>query len=162
MVLACCLFISSAFAQTDTQKELINKINALTAEIKANPDEAQPYVERSEAVFMLNSLKPNQKWVPFTLADAMDDINRAVELKPEHAAFYGKRAELRRNIHQDLRGAITDMNTAIDLQPDNPQWYFQRASYRKLSYGCADYERCADMGDQRCKEMMQSVCGKEL
>ena len=162
VVIASCLLISSAFAQTDTQNDLINKINTLSGDIKSNPDDAQLYVKRGEAIFMLNSLKPHQTWVSFTLADALSDIDQAIQLKPEDAKLYGLRAEYKRNIHQDLRGAINDMNKAVELQPNNPQWYFQRASYRKLTYGCADYERCADMGDKGCKEMMQAVCGKEL
>jgi len=159
--LVCCLLNVSAFAQTNYEKDLISSINALSEQIDNHPNVEDFYVKRSEAIFLLNAIKPWQTWVAFTLADAISDVNNALRLNPDDASLYSLRAEYKRDIHLDLRGAISDMKTAIELQPDNPQWYFQRASYRKLIYGCVDYKQCADMDDKRCMELMREVCVKE-
>jgi hypothetical protein len=151
----CALMGSGIVAQTSLQQKLIDEINSITEEINHNPD---LYVERSKAIFILNATEPGQKWVPYTLEDAISDINCAIEMNPDDASLYSLRAEYKRDIYLDRSGAVKDMNLAIALEPDNPQWYLQRANYKNLTRGCFDYQQCADLLDYRCEAIVREVC----
>lgn len=158
ILLLACAMPCSHFAQTAYQQELISEINALTEEINYQPEKL--YAERSKVVFLLNSTEPGQQWVPYTLADALNDVNCAIELNPDDASLYSMRAEYKRDINRDYRGAIRDMNLAIALEPLNPQWFLQRANYQKLEQGCLDYQQCADLHDKRCIAIVRETCSE--
>ena len=158
ITLASSLLSGGVFAQTQFQQNLINDINALTEQINIGPETKELYVKRSEAIFILNATEPEQTWVPFTLVDAINDVNCALDLHPDDASLYSLRAEYKRDIYRDREGAVSDMNRAIELDPDNAQWYLQRANYQNLSNGCFDYILCAAMKDKRCQEIVLAVC----
>ena len=150
------VFTSSA--QTEFQRELINEINSVTAEINSDPQNPDLYVQRSKAIFKLNAIEPGQKWVPFTLLDAITDINSALAINDKDPKLYSYRAEYKRDIHGDYNGAIADMDIAVQLDPENSNWYFQRAAYKHFTAGCLDYEQCSVLKDARCAKIMQAVC----
>jgi len=159
ILLACGLLAcGSVFGQNEYQQQLISEINTLAARIESHPS-VELYVQRSGAIFLLNSVSEHQTWVPFAIGDAINDINSAIALSPRDPLLYSLRAEYKRDINRDYAGAVSDMDKAIELDPDNPEWYLQRANYRNLSFGCMDYRQCAIMGDKRCREIVQEACG---
>lgn len=62
-------------------------------------------------------------------ADALDDINEALRLRPQDAGLYINRAFLRYN-DDDWFGAMSDYNYALELEPDNTAARFNRALLR--------------------------------
>jgi tetratricopeptide (TPR) repeat protein len=109
-------------------------------------------------IFKLNAGEPGQKWVPFSLQDALNDINSAIAINDQNPALYSYRAEYKRDINGDYEGAIADMDHAINLDPENSNLYFQRAAYKHFTLGCQDYHQCSMLKDARCTKIVQTVC----
>ena len=153
------LFSGIAIGQNDHTKKLANEIEILTATIESNPYIVQPYVERAQAIFMLNAMNPEQELVPFNLRDALKDMDVAISLHCHDPYLFSMRAELKRDINIDYRGAIEDMSMAIELDPDNPEFYMQRANYQNVNEGgCVNYRMCAAYDDKRCKQIVKEAC----
>lgn len=60
------------------------------------------------------------KWEP-----ALEQFNKAVELRPENAVFYNNRGLAFTHL-DEYSQAMSDFNKAINLRPDDPRAYFNR------------------------------------
>ena len=57
---------------------------------------------------------------------ALEDLNKAIALKPDYAQAYVIRGIVKNNL-EDYSGSIKDLNKAIELKPDNAEAYYLRA-----------------------------------
>lgn len=92
-----------------------NAMEALDSAVKNNPDDAQPYLERSE----LLALKGERD-------RAIEDLDRATILDPRSATGFLERSELDA-AKGDAERAIADANRAIRLEPNSEGPYAARA-----------------------------------
>jgi len=60
---------------------------------------------------------------------ALEDLNRAVELAPDHANYFQRAATYQQLGQHKL--ALADLDEVIALKPDGPQAYFARAQSRR-------------------------------
>ena len=60
---------------------------------------------------------------------AIEDYNKAIELKPDFAEAYNNQGVSRHNL-SDYKGAIEDYNKAIELKPDYADAYYNRGISR--------------------------------
>ncbi|MBR2518496.1 MAG: tetratricopeptide repeat protein [Selenomonadaceae bacterium] len=60
--------------------------------------------------------------------EAIDDLNRAIQLKPDYSEAYGNRGFVY-YMAKDYPAAIADYNRAIELDPTNAQNYIYRSTY---------------------------------
>jgi tetratricopeptide (TPR) repeat protein len=60
-------------------------------------------------------------------ADALEDLDRALEFAPNIASAYAGRATWKMVYAEDLRGALADFDLAVECAPDDGLRYFQHA-----------------------------------
>jgi tetratricopeptide (TPR) repeat protein len=63
-------------------------------------------------------------------AGAIDDYNKAIEIKPDYAKAYVNRGNAKSH-KGDLDGALADLNKAIEIQPDYAVAYYDRGSTKQ-------------------------------
>lgn len=93
-------------------------------------------------------------------SDAIEECTKAIELNPQNADAYGKRA-IARGRKGDLDGAITDFNKAIELDPQYMPGYFGRGHIRgqkgDLDGAIADYTKAIEL-----KQYAEPYCSRGL
>ncbi len=94
------------------------------------PDYHRPYGFRASTLFLMNELD-----------QALADVNRLLELSPNHSWAYGLRA----NIYE-LQGdkedlAIADLDQAIALSPETAVYHFQKGA---IFYFQEDYDQARE------------------
>ena len=82
--------------------------------------------------------------------DAIIDLDRAIELKPDYAIAYDLRALIKYQKLKDFPGALTDFNRALGINPSLATSYYNRAllKYRNLqdrAGGIADMQEAAKL-----------------
>jgi tetratricopeptide (TPR) repeat protein len=92
----------------------------------------------------------DQKYSKGDYRGALDDLNKAIALKPDNADAYGVRGFLKYQKLTDFRGALNDFNKAIILKPEAVYAYFNRGDlkYSKLNDiegALADYNKAIDL-----------------
>lgn len=70
--------------------------------------------------------------------EAVREINRAIEIDPDNAKYYARRAEYKAHMAKYdyegqgiLKDAVSDMNKAISIDPDNINFRAKRSQYNK-------------------------------
>lgn len=58
--------------------------------------------------------------------EALNDLNKAIELNPKKAFYYSKRGIEKSNLW-DFKGALRDIDTAIELEPNEYHFYLVRS-----------------------------------
>lgn len=131
LVLACCcalLAVVPAMAQDDSApancvedspavpERVIEACDALLMD-KATTEARLPaiFLARAQAFVRQDRLKP-----------ALEDLGRVVELRPDNAAAFLRRAELQRTLGE-TEAAIRDFSVVIRLEPNNANALFARA-----------------------------------
>ncbi|HEY3931223.1 MAG TPA: tetratricopeptide repeat protein [Verrucomicrobiae bacterium] len=87
-----------------------------------NPPNQQP--ETAETINNRGEAKRKQ--------GALEDYNRAIELKPTLASAYNNRGFVKRD-KKDLNGALADFNKAIELKPDLTAAYNNRGLVKQTN-----------------------------
>lgn len=83
--------------------------------------------------------------------NALNYLNRAIELSPEFAKAYEARGDLKYVLRQDWYGALNDHQKAIELDPDFKEAYVSSA-FMKMELGydidsiCEDINRAKELG----------------
>ncbi len=99
--------------------DTINALADINHAIDINRNATNAYVMRADII--MKTEKNFQK--------ALDDMNEAIRLQPQHAAFFINRAFLRYNL-DDYFGAMADYDYAIQLDPLNSAALFNRGLLR--------------------------------
>lgn len=99
--------------------DTINALADINHAIDINRNATNAYVMRADII--MKTEKNFQK--------ALDDMNEAIRLQPQHAAFFINRAFLRYNL-DDYFGAMADYDYAIQLDPLNSVALFNRGLLR--------------------------------
>ena len=76
-------------------------------------------------LFSKHSRRGNQRLFARKYDEAIEEYNKAVELKPDYAPIYSIRGYAYR-IKGDFEAAIKDYNKLIELRPDNADAYCDR------------------------------------
>ncbi|CAN5444707.1 hypothetical protein BH09BAC1_BH09BAC1_14920 [soil metagenome] len=168
LLLICLSIITiGAYAQTNghgksspSQAEYAQTIQYLTNAINADNENTDLYVKRADAIYYLNAIYPHQTVSQFKLNDALVDIDKAIKIDGQNPALYSIRGMYHRNITGDLSTAYADLTRAIELDPQNPQWYLERTNYADLDQACADWKKCAELGNGSCDQIRTSLCSK--
>jgi len=105
----------------------------LDARIKSSPTDASGYIDRADAFATKGDF-----------ASALDDMDRAVALKPHDADTLNARCFVRARANKDLAAALDDCNEALKLTPRAPPTldsrgfvYFRLGQYDRA---VADYD----------------------
>ena len=82
--------------------------------------------------------------------DAIVELDRAIELKPDYAIAYDLRALIKYQNLKDFPGALTDFNRALGINPSLANSYYNRGllKYRNLqdrAGGIADMQEAAKL-----------------
>jgi tetratricopeptide (TPR) repeat protein/V8-like Glu-specific endopeptidase len=72
----------------------------------------------------------DQKYSKGDYRGALDDLNKAIALKPDNADAYGVRGFLKYQKLTDFRGALNDFNKAIILKPEAVYAYLNRGDLK--------------------------------
>lgn len=93
--------------------------------------------------------------------DAVQDYNKAIELKPNYSFAYKNRGDLKIEIG-DKFGAINDYSSAVELNPKYSNAYFKRgiAKYNlgDKNGGCQDWSKAGELGLTKAYEYIQRHC----
>ena len=88
---------------------------------------------------------------------AVDDLTKSIELKPNYAEAYGERGKAYNNLG-DYQQAIKDCTKAIELKPDYADAYYYRGfSWAKLNdFGLSsnDYKTAARLGNNAAQNVL--------
>ena len=133
------------------------------------------YFTRAADMFLYEADDPNRALVVFTLAvqrlpddpwvysdralahealgnheEALADINRAIEMEPDNAHFYIRRAQFWQNALPDFDAALADLNRAVEIAPDNAEAYSERGAFYQyhtddLEAALADRSRALEL-----------------
>ncbi|XP_060574585.1 tetratricopeptide repeat protein 36 homolog [Ruditapes philippinarum] len=95
---------------------------------------------------------------------ALELLNQAVTIAPDHASSYNNRAQALR-LHGDVSGALQDLNKAIELSGGHRkvacQAYTQRGIIKRLEGdddGCKeDLRNAANLGGQFAKQLLVTM-----
>lgn len=120
------LIVQSGFGQTrkfSSGPDYKKEIDSLTNLIQKEPDNAELYFQRSNMIFLYNSNFPNQT-ISFKMDGAINDINKAIELKSDNSDFYLQRAVIY-EFQDSLDLALTDYTKAIELKPNDGVCYIK-------------------------------------
>ena len=107
-------------------------IQLYTEAIELNPNNAEAYNWRGNIRNSVASIKiavdKNVSVGEKIRSQALDDLNRAIQLKPDYSEAYGNRGFLYFTA-KDYSAAIADFNKAVELDPTNAQNYIYRSLY---------------------------------
>lgn len=93
---------------------------ALTTAIQAVPDQPDLYVDRAVSLAVAKNY-----W------EAIDDLNKAIELEPRYGIAFAFRAAAYRFV-DSLDLALDDAEQAVRLSPDLPESWLERGILRRL------------------------------
>ena len=142
-------------------------VDSLSKCIIENPTDALAMALRGEIVFHLNHNYSGQKYIPFTNADALLDIKKAIDIEPENPKFYKILSDYYFYINHSLDSAIITISKSIQLDSLNPAWFSRRGFLNaKAGYSenaCEDWkagsklegkeaEYCKNFWERRCKK----------
>ncbi len=113
------IFTSDKTSSKDFKKGAEIHINLLNKIIKKNPNIPNIYYQRGFRMAQLSN---------YNLA--LEDFNKAIELKIDFQEAYLSRANLKYNLN-DLDGAIEDVSLAIITNPNVSKNYYRRGQYKK-------------------------------
>jgi len=110
----------------------------LATRIKASPTDAAGYIDRADAFATKGDY-----------ASALDDMDRAVAMKPHDAATLNARCFARAQANKDLPAALDDCNEALKLAPRDPPTLDSRGfvyfRLGQLDRAVADYDAALDV-----------------
>ena len=110
----------------------------LEARIKTSPTDAAGYLDRADAFASKGDF-----------ANALDDMDRAVALKPNDASMLNARCFTRAQANKDLPAALDDCNEALKLAPRDPPTLDSRGfvyfRLGQLDRAVADYDAALDV-----------------
>lgn len=121
--------------------------------IELNPNNAVAYNWRGNicnAVALSKSfIEKNDYAAQNYRRQALSDLNKAIQLKPEYSEAYGNRGFVH-YMAKDYSEAINDFDRAIELNPNHVQNYIYRALYwrqiaKDNSRALADYNRALEI-----------------
>ena len=122
--------VALADAQSDVEK--------YTAQIKANPNDAEAYKNRGDAYA---KLKKYDK--------ALDDCNKAIEFNPNSAEAYNNRGIAYSDLN-NYKKAVSDYTKAIELKSNDGLYYYNRGlAYEALgdsSRADPDFKKATELG----------------
>lgn len=101
-------------------------IKLYTEAIQLNPNNTAAYFARSSIYHALSMINETEAKKFRTLA--INDLNKAIEIKPDYSEAYGKRG-LIYYYAKNYPNAIKDFNHAIEIDPTNAQNYIYRSLY---------------------------------
>ena len=92
---------------------------------------------------------------------AIQDYNKAIELKPNYTKAYNNRGYAKHDLG-DQRGALQDFNKAIELNPNDARAYSNRGVIKiKLGQkdsGCLDLSKAGEMGYMKAYDVIKEFC----
>ena len=96
---------------------------------------------------------------------AIVDLNKAIQLKPDHDDAYFNRAFAKDNL-KDYTGAIVDLNKVIQLKPDYAMAYNNRGyakNYLKdMNGACKDWTKAGELGNSDALTNIQKFCIQDV
>ena len=101
-------------------------IKLYTEAIELNPNNIAAYYARAGTYHALSIRNENDAKKFRTLA--INDLNKAIEIKPDYSDAYGYRGMIY-YFAKDYTKAINDFNRAIEIDPTNAQNYIYRSLY---------------------------------
>jgi tetratricopeptide (TPR) repeat protein len=120
-------FLKRAVARMES-KEFRSAYEDFSTAFKLIPEYADGHYEYSRFKYL--TLKDKN--------EAINEINKALEINPDDARYYARRAEYKAHVakfdydgENILKDAVKDMNTAINLDADNVDYRAIRSSYNK-------------------------------
>jgi tetratricopeptide (TPR) repeat protein len=124
------------------QKDTRGHLDALNQAVQRFPNDPSVFFRRAE-YFMRDKA---------TFRDAEQDLTRAIELAPDSAPFYQRRAQLR-SAMENQSGAIEDLRKAVRAAPRDSDLVFSTLSQLARSGRDQDVaEVAADVAQQRTRD----------
>ena len=108
------------------QDKLNDAIKLYTEAIELNPNNTAAYYARGGSYHALSI--PNENDAKKFRTLAINDLNKAIEIKPDYSDAYGYRG-LVYYFAKDYTKSINDFNRAIEIDPTNAQNYIYRSLY---------------------------------
>jgi tetratricopeptide (TPR) repeat protein len=131
------IFIDDNTSSKDCKKGAEIHINLLNKIIIKNPYDPNIYYQRGVRMVQLSKLNL-----------ALEDFDKAIELKVDFQDAYFSRADLKSNLN-DLDGAIEDISLAIITNPNVSKNYYRRSQYKKtkndISEALIDISKAIDL-----------------
>ncbi|MBQ8493289.1 MAG: tetratricopeptide repeat protein [Alistipes sp.] len=150
-------------------KQYTNAVNTLTEAIKLNSSNPFLYINRAttraEMIDFISSIDNSYQTITFdsdpakrlhnsgtrtySYDEAIEDINRAIDLYPSFAEAYYNRANLKA-ISGNLPEAYDDYTRAIELEPSLGEAYYNRGLVqifmKDTRKGCMDLSKAGELG----------------
>jgi Flp pilus assembly protein TadD len=90
---------------------------------------------------------------------AIEDYNKAINLKPDNPDAYNNRGTIYTKLGQ-YQLAIEDFNNAIRLNPDDADTYFNRGfvyfNQGNIISGCEDAKKACELGNCKILEIAKT------
>ncbi len=166
-----------------SMRQYANAVDMFSRAIYAHPHSAYLYANRAVAYsemteFISNIDTKTQKLVVgvdksqelktsktlYSYEQALEDINRAIEIEPNVAYFYYNRAVIK-CLKGDMTGAIDDYSNALELYPNFAEALYNRGMIqlyiKETQKGFLDISRASDLNLKDAYEVLESF-GKML
>lgn len=165
-------------------KQYTNAVNTFAAAILVNPTNPFLYLNRSttraEMIDFISSIDNTYQRISidsdpanrlrnsgvrqYNYDDAIQDINKAIELFPDFAYSYYNRANLHA-ISGRLPDAYDDYTRAIDLNPNFGEAYYNRGLVqifmRDTHKGCLDLSKAGELGIEESYETIKQYTAEK-
>lgn len=133
--------VASAPVPSSQWEDDARRLNVLREEIRGDPTNAELFLQKAAI---------HEQRGQFI--EAMADVTKAVELRPDLGPAWRRRASLK-VLNGDREGGLVDYTQAIALLPDDPSAYWSRGNLLlrmgAAESAAADFSRVIDLGDHR-------------